>query len=68
MTEVGDLSALMDRAVLPRALQEAIRRDVAATGAVHVQELTMFDWEQLPAWQLLKPLERRRVLKYVPPS
>ena len=44
-------------------------REVAATGAVNVQELTRQDWEQLEAWQLLKPLERRRVFcTHVPPD
>ena len=35
-----------------------IAKDVVATGAVNVQELSKEDWEQLPSWFILKPLER----------
>ena len=62
-----DLERLLRAALVPTQARLALARDVEAVGAVHVQELTRQDWEDLPAWQLLKPLERRRVLKHVPP-
>lgn len=65
---VADLDDLMARASVPAASQAGIMRDVAASGAVHVQELTREDWEHLPSWQTLKPLERRRIMRFVPPS
>jgi len=63
---IKDLGMLLEAALVPAQAREAIARDVEATGAVHVQELCRQDWEDLPSWQLLKPLERRRVLKHVP--
>ena len=65
---VVDLDLFMERAQLPLSVREAITRDVLAVGAVNVDELTKEDWEQLPTWQHLKPLEKRRVLRYAPPS
>ena len=65
---VIDLDSFLDAASLPSSAREALAREVAASGAVNVQELTRQDWEQLEAWQLLKPLERRRVFKHVPPD
>ena len=64
---VTNLELFMERAQLPRAAREAIARDILATGAIEVDELTREDWEQLPTWHHLKPLEKRRVLRYVPP-
>ena len=65
---VIDLDSFLDAASLPSLAREALAREVAASGAVNVQELTRQDWQQLEAWQLLKPLERRRVLNRVPPD
>ena len=65
---VTDLEFFLDAAALPSSGREALAREVVASGAVNVQELTRQDWEQLEAWQLLKPLERRRVFKHVPPD
>ena len=65
---VTDLESFLDAASLPSSAREALAREVVATGAVNVQELTRQDWEKLEAWQLLKPLERRRVFKHVPPD
>ena len=31
-------------------------------GAAHVDELTREDWESLPSWGALRPLEQRRLL------
>ena len=43
----------------------ALARDVLALGAVNVDELTRADWEQLPGFQDMRPMERRRLLRYV---
>lgn len=64
---VTDLDQFFDAAQLPTDVREALTRDVVAAGAVHVQELTRQDWESLESWQLLRPLQQRRVLKFVPP-
>ena len=53
---------------LPVAAEAALAKDVVATGAVNVQELSKEDWEQLPSWVSLKPLERRRLLFFVRPT
>ncbi len=65
---VTDLGSFLNAAPLPALACEALAREVVASGAVHVTELTRQDWEQLDSWQLLKPLERPRVLKHVPPE
>ena len=65
---VVSLELFMERAQLPQPAREAITRGVLATGAVDVDELTEEDWEQLPAWQHLRPVARRSVLRYAPPS
>lgn len=64
---VESLNQFLVAAKLPTAAREALAEDVVATGAVHVEELSRPDWEQLPSWMSLKPLERRRVLQLVPP-
>ena len=63
---VGDLAQLVSAAKLPRAAGDALVKDIEESGAVHAQELTRDDWQQLPSWSMLKPLERRRLLKFVP--
>ena len=65
---VQDLSQLLDAARVSPATRAALVRDIVAVGAVHVQELTQEDWQSLTSWQLLKPLEQRRVLTHVPPG
>ena len=64
---VADLVEFFDAAQLPTDVRDALTRDVVAAGAVHVQELNRQDWESLESWQLLRPLQQRRVLKFVPP-
>ena len=65
---VNDLVQFFDAAQVPTDVREALTRDVVAAGAVDVKELTRQDWENLESWQLLRPLQRRRVLNFVPPS
>ena len=64
--DCNDLSLLLERAKIPPRLRASISADVAALGATAVTELTQADWEELPSWPELKPLERRRILQYVP--
>ena len=63
---VDDLDQFFAAAKLPAAARAALAQDVVATGAVSVQELSRGDWEQLPSWQGLKSMERRRVIQLVP--
>jgi len=64
---VADLEQFLKAAKLPVAAEAALAKDVVATGAVNVQERSKEDWEQLPSWLSLKPLERRRLLFFVRP-
>ena len=50
--------------------KSCVVQDVGAEGlgAVDVNELTPEDWESLPSWGLLKPLQRRRLLESRPAS
>ena len=44
--------------------KSCVVQDVGAEGlgAVDVEELTKEDWESLPSWGALKPLQQRRLL------
>ena len=64
---VAELAAFFESVKLPPRAVDVLSKDIVATGAVHVQELTREDWEGLPSWASLKPMERRRVLTRVPP-
>ena len=59
---VAGLDELLRAAQLPPEAANMLAQDVLHAGAVHVQELSKHDWEDLPSWSILKPLERRRVL------
>jgi len=63
---VTDLAQFLSAAKLPPPAIDALTKDITESGAVHVQELTREDWQQLPSWSLLKPLQRRRLLQLVP--
>ena len=65
--EVKDLSELLHHARIPPEATEAISREVAALGAVHVRELGREDWRALQAWASLREMERRRIFACVPP-
>ena len=36
-------------------------KDAVAFGAVRVKELSQTDWQLLPSWKELRPLEQRRL-------
>ena len=59
---VEGLAQLMRAARLAGEVILALERDVEASGAVHVNELTPEDWAQLSSWPQVRPLERRRLL------
>ena len=58
---VGGLENILATAGVPEA-KDAMEADLRRLGALRVQELTRADWEALPCWSILRPLERRRVL------
>lgn len=55
-------AALMQAARLPAETAAALLPDIIATGAVSVSELLLGDWQGLPSWPRLRPLEQRRLL------
>ena len=65
--DVTDLAALLKAAQLPCETASALTQQIVALGAIHVQELRQEDWASLPAWTSLREMERRRLLKLVPP-
>ena len=65
-TVVG-LEELLEAAQAPASARSAIVGEIAALGAVDVQELGRADWEALSTWGSLRELEKRRIMKYIPP-
>ena len=64
--QVEGLSALLLAARLPDTAVNALTSEITSLGAVHVQELRAADWSALRSFQLLRELEKRRVLNLVP--
>jgi len=50
---------------LPTQKAAALAAEVIALGAVHVEEMTPDEWQQLSAWAQLLPFEQRRLLKHL---
>ena len=48
-------------AKLQRHTADELFSDLLALGAVDVMELSLADWQQLPSWKKLRPLEARRL-------
>ena len=63
--KVAGLSDLAIVAQLPGHLVPILEAGLLAEGAVSVKELTLADWQALPAFVQLKPLQQRRVLAAV---
>jgi hypothetical protein len=40
--------------------------DILASGAVDIAELCLKDWQALPSWKMLRPLEIRRLATAIP--
>ena len=51
----------MATAKLPEMAAGDLLCEVEANGAKDVSELSLVDWEGLPAWSRLRPVEARRV-------
>jgi hypothetical protein len=46
---------------------DGLLSDIIDLGAVHVDELFLSDWQALPSWKALRPLEARRLAAVVKP-
>lgn len=55
------LEAFLTSAAVFGPQAEALKAEVAATGAVDVRELKPEDWAALPAWPSLRLMEQRRI-------
>ncbi len=64
---VHGFADVMAAAKLAGAIVDALSLDVVATGAVHVDELALSDWQHLPSWNKLRPMEVRRLVAVVSP-
>jgi len=62
--EVRGFRALAAAAQVPQGAEQALLRDLLALGAVCVEELEPADWQGLPAWAALRPLEQRRLMQH----
>ena len=56
----------MATARVDAGLAAKLMEDARAFGAIHVTELTLADWQQLPSWKQLRPLEWRRLRAALP--
>lgn len=59
---VVGFDALVEVAKIPAIAAGQVFKDVVALGAADVVELTQSDWQGLPSWHALRPLEQRRLL------
>ncbi len=62
---IAGLHSLMIGACIPDSKQQNLKADLEDLGAIAVQELTKEDWESLPCWKNLRPLQQRRLLQQV---
>ena len=62
---VTGFSALMTAAKLAGAVVGSLLSEILALGAVDIDELCLQDWQALPAWKMLRPLEMRRLANAV---
>jgi hypothetical protein len=62
---VAGLWALLENASIPKDLILACESALVSLGAVNVAEVTKDDWQHLPVWSHLRPLQQRRVLATV---
>ena len=65
---VAGFAGMMVSANLLALVAEKLLYEVVALGAVDVIELSASDWEQLPSWKKLRPLEARRLNAAVTPA
>ena len=62
---LAGMDRLQTRACLGAQGAISLSDELRAKGAVHVQEVSPDDWQQLYAWQTLGPFEQRRLLSAV---
>ena len=60
---VGGFAELTSESSLPTEAARALETELVSLGAAHVCELSTADWQELAAFQSLKKLEQRRLLK-----
>ena len=63
---VSGFADLMEAARLTGPVVGELLSDVLALGAVDVKELRLDDWQRLPAWSKLRPMEVRRLVAAIP--
>ena len=64
---VSGLDALLEQASVPAEPAAALVSEIAALGAINVQELRPGDWSRLQAWASLRVMEQRRIMAIVRP-
>ena len=62
-TSVTGLGELLAAAAIPNTASIELSTEVTALGAVDVRELRPEDWTTLRSFQMLRPLEQRRLLR-----
>ena len=60
-SSIGGWTVAMTDAKVPPDVADVLFSDVVRLGATDVTELVLHDWEQLPSWHKLRPLEVRRL-------
>ena len=60
---VVGLREILAKAALPTTSSVDVTTEIAALGAVDIEELSLEDWTSLRSFQLLRPFEQRRLLK-----
>ncbi len=59
------MEVLAHEAQIPEPVAAALQAQLLELGAVDARELPAAEWATLPSWSLLKPLEQRRVLRWL---
>ena len=62
---LSGMEVLAHEAQIPEPVAAALQAQLLELGAVDARELPAAEWATLPAWSLLKPLEQRRVLRWL---
>ena len=59
--DLAGMGTLAAKANLPLPKVKQLAREIAALGALHVNELSASDWQALASWNTLLPFEQRRL-------
>ena len=60
--DVAGFGALVQETQIPAAAARGLIRELKALGALSVHEVLREDWEAMPTWAALRPMEKRRIL------